>query len=112
MRRSCERSCISTSATTTSRARSTSCPRRSERESVSAPELLAAELDRRTRHEQRQQRLPGITAAVVRDGETVWETAVGAADVTSGREATPGTHYRLGSITHNLHAAAGRPLRA
>ena len=78
---------------------------------MSAPELLAAELDRRTRHEQRQQRLPGIVAAVVRNGETVWETAVGAADVTSGRQATPDTQYRLGSITKTFTAAAIMQLR-
>jgi CubicO group peptidase (beta-lactamase class C family) len=84
---------------------------RSERRIVSTPETLAAELERRTRREQREQRLPSVAAAVVRDGEHVWETAVGAADVTKGRDATPDTQYRLGSITKTFTAAAIMQLR-
>jgi CubicO group peptidase (beta-lactamase class C family) len=71
---------------------------------VSAPETLAAELERLVRREQRGQRLPSIAAAVLRDGETVWETAVGA-------DATPDTQYRLGSITKTFTAAAIMQLR-
>jgi CubicO group peptidase (beta-lactamase class C family) len=78
---------------------------------VSTPETLAAELERRVRREQRDQRLPSITAAVVRDGELVWESAVGAADLTATREATPDTQYRLGSITKTFTAAAIMQLR-
>lgn len=78
---------------------------------MSAPETLAAELERRIRHEQRDQRLPSIAAAVLRDGERVWESAVGVADVTGGREATPDTQYRLGSITKTFTAAAIMQLR-
>jgi CubicO group peptidase (beta-lactamase class C family) len=78
---------------------------------VSTPETLAAELEQRTRREQRDQRLPSIAAAVVRNGEVVWETAVGVADVTAGREATPDTQYRLGSITKTFTAAAIMQLR-
>lgn len=76
-----------------------------------APETLAAELERRVRREQRDQRLPSIAAAVIRDGELVWERAVGAADVTAAREATPDTQYRLGSITKTFTAAAIMQLR-
>jgi CubicO group peptidase (beta-lactamase class C family) len=68
------------------------------------PELLAAELERRVAREQRDKRLPSITAAVLRDGETVWETAV-------GDGATPDTQYRLGSITKTFTAAAIIQLR-
>ena len=78
---------------------------------MSTPETLAAELERRVLHEQRDQRLPSIAAAVLRDGELVWETAVGAADVTAGRDATPDTQYRLGSITKTFTAAAIMQLR-
>ena len=78
---------------------------------MSAPEPLAAELERRTRRVQTDQRLPSLTAAVVRDGELVWETAVGAADITAGREATPDTQYRLGSITKTFTSAAIMQLR-
>src|SRR5205823_4592021 len=56
-------------------------------------------------------RLPSIAAAVLRDGETVWETAVGAADVTRELDATPDTQYRVGSITKTFTAAAVMQLR-
>jgi CubicO group peptidase (beta-lactamase class C family) len=78
---------------------------------VSTPESLRAELDRLTATEQRDKRLPSIAAAVVRDGETVWETAVGAADVSTGAVATPDTQYRIGSITKTFTAAAIMQLR-
>ena len=47
----------------------------------------------------------------IRDGELVWETAVGAADVEAGVEATPDTQYRIGSITKTFTAAAIMQLR-
>jgi CubicO group peptidase (beta-lactamase class C family) len=78
---------------------------------MSTPETLAAELERLVRKEQRAQRLPSVAAAVVRDGEVVWETAVGAADVAEGRDATPDTQYRVGSITKTFTAAAIMQLR-
>src|SRR3982751_2139261 len=78
---------------------------------MSTPESLRAELDRLTATEQRDRRLPSIAAAVVRDGETVWETAVGAADVSTGAVATPDTQYRIGSITKTFTAAAIMQLR-
>jgi CubicO group peptidase (beta-lactamase class C family) len=78
---------------------------------VSTPEALAAELELLVRREQRDKRLPSIVAAVVRDGETVWEAAVGAADTAAGREATPDTQYRIGSITKTFTAAAVMQLR-
>jgi CubicO group peptidase (beta-lactamase class C family) len=68
------------------------------------PERLAAELERLVAREQRDKRLPSITAAVLRDGETVWETTV-------GDGATPDTQYRLGSITKTFTAAAIMQLR-
>ena len=78
---------------------------------MSAPETLAAELERLVRREQRVKRLPSIAAAVVRDGEQVWETAVGLADVRAERGATPDTQYRVGSITKTFTAAAIMQLR-
>jgi CubicO group peptidase (beta-lactamase class C family) len=78
---------------------------------VSTPESLRAELDRLTATEQRDKRLPSIAAAVVRDGETVWQAAVGAADVATGAAATPDTQYRIGSITKTFTAAAIMQLR-
>jgi CubicO group peptidase (beta-lactamase class C family) len=63
------------------------------------------------RREQREKRLPSLAAAVRRDGELIWQSAVGAADVESDREATPETQYRLGSITKTFTAAAIMQLR-
>jgi CubicO group peptidase (beta-lactamase class C family) len=78
---------------------------------VPPPETLVAELERLVRREQRDKRLPSIAAAVVRGGETVWELAVGAADVTARDEATPDTQYRIGSITKTFTATAIMQLR-
>src|SRR5438046_2864248 len=82
-----------------------------KRHSEMSPEAVAAELERLVRREQRDKRLPSIVAAVVRGGELAWETAVGTADIAEGREATPDTHYRLGSITKTFTAAAILQLR-
>ena len=72
---------------------------------------LEAGLTRLVRAEQAEKRLPSVAAAVIRDGETIFEDAVGLADVASGREATPDTQYRIGSITKTLTAVAIMQLR-
>lgn len=77
----------------------------------SPPEALAAELERLVRAEQARQRLPSLTAAVVRAGEPLWETAVGLAHVERATAATPDTQYRVGSITKTFTAAAIMQLR-
>jgi CubicO group peptidase (beta-lactamase class C family) len=79
--------------------------------SSSAPDNLRVELERLVRKEQAEKRLPSVAAAVVRDGEVVWETAVGLADVDAGREATPDTQYRVGSITKTFTAVCVMQLR-
>jgi CubicO group peptidase (beta-lactamase class C family) len=75
------------------------------------PEHLEARLEQLVRREQREKRMPSIAAAVLRDGELVWETAVGVANVESGTGATPDTQFRLGSITKTFTAAAIMQLR-
>ena len=75
-----------------------------------APESLARELDHLLAEAQAE-RLPSISAAVVRDGEVVWERAIGLADVDAEREATPDTQYRIGSITKTFTATAIMQLR-
>ena len=47
----------------------------------------------------------------MRDGEAIWSGAVGLADLEAGTEATPGTQYRVGSITKTFTAAAIMQLR-
>jgi CubicO group peptidase (beta-lactamase class C family) len=78
---------------------------------MSTPETLAAELARLVAGEQRKSRLPSVAAAVLRDGEIVWENALGVADVETERAATTDTQYRLGSITKTFTAAAIMQLR-
>ena len=68
------------------------------------PERLAARLERLVLGQQREKRMPSISAAVLRDGELIWEKAVGAANVESDLEATPDTQYRIGSITKTFTA--------
>lgn len=74
-------------------------------------ERLTARLERLVRSAQREKRMPSVAAAVLRDGELIWETAVGAADVQAGLETTPDTQYRIGSITKTFTAAAIMQLR-
>ncbi|HEY2182573.1 MAG TPA: serine hydrolase domain-containing protein, partial [Gaiellaceae bacterium] len=78
---------------------------------MSTPETLAAKLEQLVRLEQREKRMPSLSAAILRDGELVWETALGLADVESDLEATPDTQYRIGSITKTFTAAAIMQLR-
>ena len=62
------------------------------------------------RRGQARYRLPSVSAAVYRGGEVVWAEAVGIAEE-DGREATPDTQYRIGSITKTFTAAAVMLLR-
>jgi CubicO group peptidase (beta-lactamase class C family) len=49
---------------------------------------------------------PGISAAVVQDGEFVWSTGFGMADLENSVPATSQTLYRLGSISKSITATA------
>ncbi|MGN6797386.1 MAG: serine hydrolase domain-containing protein, partial [Gaiellaceae bacterium] len=70
----------------------------------------ARQLDRLLQ-EQQAERLPSVSAAVVRKGEIVWSNAVGTADYEADEEATPGTQYRIGSITKTFTATSIMQLR-
>jgi len=75
-----------------------------------APDQLARDLRARIAKAQAE-RLPSVSAAVVRKGEVVWADAVGLANVEDGLEATPETQYRIGSITKTFTAVAIMQLR-
>ena len=60
---------------------------------------------------QAAERLPGVAAAIMRRGEPVWSSALGLADVSTGRPATADTQFRIGSITKTFTAAAVLQLR-
>ena len=53
-----------------------------------------------------QQRLPAISAAVFRDGEPLWQEALGLANVDRDEPATVDHRYRIGSITKTFTAVA------
>jgi CubicO group peptidase (beta-lactamase class C family) len=78
---------------------------------VSAPESLAAELDRILLTAQVERRLPSVSASVFRDGDVIWRRAVGVADVARDEDATPEHAYRIGSITKTFTAALVLQLR-
>ena len=75
-----------------------------------APEQLARDLRARVAKAQ-SERLPSVSAAVVRKGEVLWEGALGLADVEARTDATTDTQYRIGSITKTFTAAAIMQLR-
>jgi serine beta-lactamase-like protein LACTB, mitochondrial len=50
--------------------------------------------------------VPGISAAVVQNGEPVWSEGFGVADLENYSPATPSTLYRLGSISKPITAVA------
>jgi CubicO group peptidase (beta-lactamase class C family) len=65
---------------------------------------LCTELDRLLRSAQASQRMPSVSASVFRDGEVIWTSAIGVADVATARAATGADVYRIGSITKTFTA--------
>ena len=65
---------------------------------------LGTELDRLLHTAQAEQRMPSVSACVFRDGEIIWESVIGVADVATSRPATTDDVYRIGSITKTFTA--------
>jgi CubicO group peptidase (beta-lactamase class C family) len=63
-------------------------------------------LDRAVRELMSAGRLPGLSAAVVRDTEVVWAGAWGLADIAAGRRVTPDTLFMLASVSKTVVATA------
>ena len=78
---------------------------------MSAPEPLRQDLSSKLAAAQAEQRLPSVSAVVFRNGEVVWQEALGLADVEATVEATPETQYRIGSITKTFTAVGIMQLR-
>jgi CubicO group peptidase (beta-lactamase class C family) len=55
-------------------------------------------------------KVPGISVAVVQDGEFVWSAGFGMADLENSVRATPQTLYRIGSISKPITATAAMTL--
>lgn len=78
---------------------------------MAAPDSLCDELARRLATAQAEWRAPSVVASVFRDGEALWEGAVGLADVESSAAATVEHAYRIGSITKTFTAVTIMQLR-
>ena len=74
-------------------------------------DTLTETLDHVLGVEQAAHRLPSISAAVFRDGDVVWQRALGLADVERREPATPDHAYRIGSVTKTFTAVAVLQLR-
>ena len=76
-----------------------------------SPPELGERLERILATAQAEQRMPSVSAAVFRDGEVLWRSALGAADVERGEAATTEHAYRIGSITKTFTAVCILQLR-
>lgn len=65
---------------------------------------VVAELDLLLATAQADRRMPSVSACVFRDGEVLWESVLGLADVAASRAATANDVYRIGSITKTFTA--------
>ena len=74
-------------------------------------DTLREGLERRLATAQSEWRLPSVSAGVFRDGEVVWQQALGVADHEGGEEATTAHAYRIGSITKTFTAVCILALR-
>jgi CubicO group peptidase (beta-lactamase class C family) len=74
-------------------------------------DALQRALETRLRRAQGELRLPSVVGAAFRDGEVVWQEAIGLADVASGERASTGHAYRIGSITKTFTAVTIMQLR-
>jgi CubicO group peptidase (beta-lactamase class C family) len=78
---------------------------------VSQPDAFADRLDALVAGTQARDRLPSVSAAVFREGDVLWQRAIGLADVSAKEPATPDHQYRIGSITKTFTAVAVLQLR-
>lgn len=81
-----------------------------------SPTPLPLDIDRALRRlvaeRQSAGRVPGLICGIVRDGQQVWGSAAGAADVAEpGRPPTTDTQYAIGSITKTFTATLIMALR-
>ncbi len=75
-----------------------------------APESLTKDLSRKLREAQAE-RLPSVSAAVVKDGEVIWAEAAGLAVLEDETPSTREHQYRIGSLTKTFTAVAIMQLR-
>jgi CubicO group peptidase (beta-lactamase class C family) len=74
------------------------CPRRSRGASPAVGDRVNR-LDGQLEDLRRTLKIPGISAAVVKDQKLLWVKGLGSADVENTTPATPETNYRIASLT-------------
>jgi CubicO group peptidase (beta-lactamase class C family) len=72
----------------------------------SVTHLVPADMGKIISDYMKEQHIPGLAAAVVRDGEVVWMGTYGMASVAKGRPVTPQTIFPLASVTKIITATA------
>jgi CubicO group peptidase (beta-lactamase class C family) len=76
------------------------------------PEALHTKLERRVRQVQRDSRILGVAAGVVRAGDLVWSVGIGAGDIELPTEPpSADTAFAIGSISKTFTAALVMMLR-
>jgi serine beta-lactamase-like protein LACTB len=83
---------------------STSAPLQAQTKSLSADKR--AQIEKAASSFMAANSVPGISVAVVQDGELVWSAGFGMADLENFVPATPSTLFRLGSISKPITATA------
>lgn len=73
--------------------------------------MTARALLRRLAVEQADARIPSVMAAIVREGRIAWQAGRGGVTGPGGQPPTPGTQYRIGSITKSMVAVLVMRLR-
>jgi CubicO group peptidase (beta-lactamase class C family) len=68
--------------------------------------VSTAELEHRIRDVLAETRTPGMGACLVTRNEVLWSAGIGKADVARGRDATPDTLFRIGSISKTFVSLA------
>lgn len=81
--------------------------------SIDDPRLRARihVLDAWIRHRVFERRQPGLSIGIIHEGELIWARGYGFADLETGVPATPGTVYRIGSLSKVFTALAILKLR-
>jgi CubicO group peptidase (beta-lactamase class C family) len=72
----------------------------------SVTRLVPADMDKIISSYMKEQHIPGLAAAVVRDGEVAWMGTYGMASVAQGKPVTPQTIFPLASVTKIITATA------
>lgn len=78
---------------------------------VARAQTLDSTIARAVREEMAATHAPGAAVAIVRDGKVVYAAGFGSASAEGGQPVTPGTLFRIGSITKALTGIAALQLR-